>query len=52
MSQKKLPSVDTYTVIYNKIKGLSVILYGEPGIGKSYFCAHLCRKAYELTQVA
>lgn len=50
MSQKKLPSVDTYTVIYNKIKGLSVILYGEPGIGKSYFCAHLCRKAYELTQ--
>lgn len=35
--------------LYFKLKGLSIILFGEPGIGKTYLCAYLCGKAYETT---
>lgn len=36
--------------LYSKIQGLSIVLYGDPGVGKTYLCAHLAKTAYEATQ--
>jgi len=49
MSQSKQSQRWDLVKLYNTLRHCCVVLYGEPGVGKTFLVARLCHVAYKLT---